>query len=91
MKLGTFTFEITSLIHKTMKSRVIFDIYQKDDHFVAVPFLNETELRLAHLPPAITFFLKDGRVVTSDPAVAANTLLMNAISQHLGQTRAYIR
>jgi hypothetical protein len=43
---------------------VLFDVYSEDDHFKAVPVLDENERRIANLPHELCFIYERGRPVS---------------------------
>ena len=40
---------------------VSFEVYTEDDHYKAVPVLNEDQRRIANLPPELGFHYQNGR------------------------------
>lgn len=43
---------------------VVFDVYAVDDHYKAVPLLNEDERRIANLPNELLFIYENGKTVS---------------------------
>lgn len=43
---------------------VLFDVYSMEDHFKAVPLLNEDERRIANLPQELLFSFNEGKLVS---------------------------
>jgi len=46
------------------QNAVSFEVYSEEDHFKAVPLLNESERRIANLPNELHFTYENGRPVS---------------------------
>jgi hypothetical protein len=47
-----------------MQNPVLFDVYSDEDHFTAIPVLDEDEKRVANLPDELVFDYENGKPVS---------------------------
>ena len=62
---------------------VSFEVYTEDDHYRAVPVLNEDERRIANLPPELCFRNQNGRPISKRGDFDGNLTSIESIVREL--------
>lgn len=85
MKLGTFSFPITSfgLSNVRMGGSIVVDIFKEDIGFSIIPLLTQAERQLLKIPAALFFRMENGEPVSASAHKAGMFEFLRVIIQKL--------